>query len=257
MFYSDIPEMSEWVESQSMAARRAFSDYYLKLHNHAEIHPTYLGNEIISLLKVYDSYTGGAHGVNNYKLQTYTLSGKELKVKDLFDNWSGVKYALRLALLEQWTKRETEFGNEVYKSDREDLGMELVTVTDMGGELVSLLKDKLGEKGFIFTLYEGGVRFNLYFPRYSLGANPLGGSWISVPLEETPKIVRKELGSWLSKTKIEGNLPKGLEYFSQRTELKRLFPKPGKFNEEFVIGKIELEHKTGCLKELLDIIPKG
>ena len=253
--YSGKDKMKGWVKGQSVAAYHPnYKGEVKKLHNHAEIHPTYLGSEIISLLRVYDRYTGGAHGINGYELYTYTLSGKKLKVKDLFENWDSVKHALKFSLLKEWVSGEVEVSRQVYLEGKKDLKEKVITMTDMSGDLLEILENDLSDKGFIFTLSEEGVRFNLYFPRYSLGPNPLGGSWISIPVKEMPEVVQSGLKRWLGENTLE-NLPKELSYFSQKTQHYNIFPKPEKFEEEFIIGMQKVEGDLGCLGQLWNIIP--
>lgn len=255
--YSGKEKMRGWVRSQSMASYHPnYKGEVKKLHNHAEIQPTYLGSEIISLLRVYDRYTGGAHGINGYELYTYTLSGKKLKVKDLFGDWSSVKHALRFSLLKEWMSGEVKISRQLYGEGKEDLREKLITMTDMSGKLLEILENELSEKGFVFTLSEEGIRFNLYFPRYSLGPNPLGGSWISIPVKEMPEVVQSSLKRWLGENRLE-NLPKELSYFSQKTQHYNIFPKPEKLQEEFIIGTWEVKDNLDCLGKLWKIIPNA
>ncbi|MEF8837803.1 MAG: hypothetical protein V5A87_08110, partial [Candidatus Bipolaricaulota bacterium] len=253
--YSGKERMKEWVESQSSAVYRPnYQGEIRELFNHTEIHPTFLDGELVSVLRVYDKYTGGAHGINNYEFHTYLLNGKELEVKDLFEDWERVKNALKLSLLEEWVTRKKNFAEEMHREDKENLEMRLLEVTDMGAELVEVLESDLASKGFIFTISEQGVRLNLYFSRYTLGPNPMGGSWISVPVKEMPEIVKSELSDWVPENQLIRRLPEELRYFSQKTQLKGIFPKPEGFNEEFVIGFQKLEDNLGCLGKLWDII---
>ncbi|MEF8726563.1 MAG: hypothetical protein V5A79_02705 [Candidatus Bipolaricaulota bacterium] len=255
--YSGKERMKKWVKSQSVATYHPnYKGEVKKLFNHAEIHPTYLGGKLVSVLRVYDKYTGGAHGINNYEFHTYTLEGKELKVKDLFKDWERVKSSLKLSLLEEWVTRKKNFAEEMYREGKEKLEMQLLEVTDMGAKLVEVLESKLADKGFIFTLSEQGVRFSLYFSRYTLGPNPMGGSWISVPVKVMPETVQNDLERWLGSSKIN-ELPAQITYFSQKTQLKGIFPKPEGFNGEFVIGFQSLEDNLGCLEKLWGIIPEN
>jgi len=256
--YSGKERMKGWVKSQSVATYHPnYKGEVKKLFNHAEIHPTYLGGELVSVLRLYDKYTGGAHGVNNYAFHTYTLAGKELKVKDLFDDWERVKDGLKFSLLEEWVMRKKEFAEEMHREGKKNLEMRLLEVTDMGAELVEVLDSELADKGFIFTLSEQGLRLNLYFSRYTLGPNPMGGSWISVPVNELPETVKGELRNWLPENQLTRPLPEGLKYLSQSTQLKGIFPKPEKFDEEFVIGFQKLEDNLGCLGKLWNILPES
>ncbi|MBS3788289.1 hypothetical protein KGY79_08875 [Candidatus Bipolaricaulota bacterium] len=256
-FYSGKEKMKKWAKSQSVAAYHPnYKGEVKKLHNHAEIHPTYMGGEIISLLRVYDKYAGGAHGINGYELYTYTLSGKELKVKDLFEDWDKVKHALRFSMLKVWASGEVEISKQLYGKGKEDLKEKLITMTDMSGELMKILENELSEKGFVFTLSEEGIRFNLYFPRYSLGANPLGGSWISIPVKEMTEVVQNSLERWLDEKGLD-RLPKELGYFSQKTQHYNIFPKPDKFEEEFIIGTQEVKGNLDCLGKLWDLLPSS
>lgn len=255
--YSGKEKMKGWVESQSMAAYHPnYTGAVKKLHNHAEIQPTYLGDKIISMLRVYDRYSGGAHGVNNYELHTYTLSGKELKIKDLFDDWLNVKHALKFSLMKKWMSGEVKISRQLYGEGKKELTEKLLTMTNMSGKLLEILENDLSDKGFVFTLSEEGVRFNLYFPRYSLGPNPLGGSWLSTPVKEMPEILQDGLGEWLTDYTQSG-IPQKLPCFSQKTQYYNIFPKPDKFSEEFVIGMQTLKDKSGCLGKLWRIIPDG
>jgi len=129
-------------------------------------------------------------------------------------------------------------------------------MTDMSGELLKILEKNISGKGFIFTLSEKGVNFNLYFPRYSLGPNPLGGSWISIPVAEMPEILQDGLDEWLTDYNPNG-LPQDLPSFSQKTQCCNIFPKPKKFSEEFVIGTQKVKDRSGCLGKLWGIIPDG
>lgn len=256
--YSGKERMKGWVKSQSIATYHPnYKGEVKKLFNHAEIHPTYLGGTLVSVLRVYDKYTGGAHGVNNYEFHTYTLAGEALKVKNLFEDWERVKDSLKFSLLEEWVMRKKEFAEEMHREGKENLEMRLLEVTDMGAELVEVLESELANKGFIFTLSERGIKFNLYFSRYTLGANPLGGSWISAPVNEMPEIVKGELRSWLPENQLAQPLPEGLKYLSQKTQLKGLFPKPESFDEEFVVRFQSLEDNLGCLGKLWGIIPES
>ncbi|MFW6111734.1 MAG: hypothetical protein ACOC7Z_01810, partial [Candidatus Bipolaricaulota bacterium] len=84
----------------------------------------------------------------------------------------------------------------------------------------------------------------------------MGGSWISVLVNEMPETVKGELRSWLPENQLARPLPEELKYLSQRTQLKGIFPKPEVFDEEFVIGFQSLEDNLGCLGKLWGIVPE-
>ncbi|MBS3814019.1 hypothetical protein KGY58_00840 [Candidatus Bipolaricaulota bacterium] len=90
-----------------------------------------------------------------------------------------------------------------------------------------------------------------------LEVTDMDGSWRSVPVSEMPGIVKGELKSWLPENQLIHQLPEKLEYFSQKTQLKGIFPTPESFNEEFVIGFQKLEDDLGCLGKLWGVIPEN
>ncbi len=240
VLYSNRAGIKKWLTDGLDTTKSLLSNYpHLGGYINSDVHPAYLGRRVISVLEVYSSYAGGAHGISGFKFRTYTLEGEALRVKDLFSNWPAVKEEFKERILEKWSERSEEVLEE--KPDNgEKKDLLESELAGMRRELKRQLAKNLGDEDFIFTASKEGVRFNLFFPPYSIGPYVMGGSWLSIPLGEMPKRVEREMRRWAEGQDFPEKLPSNLGYLSQKTRLYGIAPGPEQFTEEFLVAYVEL-----------------
>lgn len=192
---------------------------YVDRFKETEVHPTFVGDGLVSYMMVYYWYSGGAHGIGGYDLNTYSVeSGSQLRIADLFTDWREVKGGLVELFVDWWNKRKEDFiargtGPGEESSTIKDL------VEAVSKEFEKKVGHNLGEKNFALTSSEAGTRLNIYFQPYTLGPYVAGGSWVSVPFGSFPPEIYSNLNYRLPKESSVGKfLTRWPDYLGFKTK---------------------------------------
>lgn len=233
VLYTNRTKINKWLTEEFDTSHSLLADYPDFGHFiNSDVYPAYLGSKLISVLEVYTSYAGGAHGISGFKFRTYTSGGLELRVKDLFSDWRDVKDLLLSSLMEKWVKKSDTLSEENPQGQTDVYHLE-EAVREMGKELEKHLEENLGSEPFIFTLSGEGIRFNLFFPPYSIGPYVMGGSWLSLPVSEMSGAVKEDIEGWVEKHDTSRPLPDRIGYLGQKTQLYGIAPAPEQFTRGF------------------------
>lgn len=206
-----------------------------------EVHPTFVGDGLISYIAPYHSYSGGAHGVTDYHLNTYSIKERNhLKLSDLFEDWNEVKDELANLFVEWWDKKKQDFTDKKTKSGKDTYMMEDM-VEGVSKNFYKEIQKDLGEREFALTSSKVGTRINIYFQTYTLGPNVAGGSWVSLPVGNFSGELYSRLRYRLPKVSSVGKIFRHPNYIGKKTSHLLAQDRPSGFNQEFSFYARELK----------------
>ncbi|MFB6215015.1 MAG: hypothetical protein ABEI54_04015 [Candidatus Bipolaricaulia bacterium] len=222
-----------------------------------EVHPTFVGDGLVSYIVPYHSYSGGAHGVSDYHLNTYSIKeGKHLTLSSLFEDWNEVKDELANLFTEWWNEKKQDFIGKKTGPGKDTYMMKDM-VEGVSKNFYKEIQKNLGDREFALTSSEVGTRINIYFKTYTLGPNVAGGSWVSLPIGNFSGKLYAKLKYRLPKVSSLGKVFRRPDYIGKKTRHLLAQDRPSRFNQEFLFYARELKPDSSKFylvgKSLLEI----